>query len=313
MIRLFIVLLVVMGSAAEAVGAVRYDNPSWSPDGLRLVFESNRDGNTAVYTVNPDGADLFRLTDGTANDAQPAYSPGGSRIAFISDRNGLLETFLMNDDGGGVRRLSAGEREDYAPSWFPTGNLIAVMSRKRGHLGHDLVLIDLKTLKRATMTDSTTNDMDPQWSPDGKWILYRSSAMDPTARSWPELQKAVKHTEEVYLLDVVSGDRYAVTHAAGTARPVGWINDQTVVTVHAGEEDDVLRSTWIAHIAEGDSLPSEEIGRVPRGVVPRMLTVETEDYPLGSLVFARERDGVSGIYIRRHQTTVDVPVIVGPR
>jgi Tol biopolymer transport system component len=51
-----------------------YD-PAWSPDGKRLAFGSERDGNPEIYVMNADGTDVTRLTNNPAVDYQPAWSP----------------------------------------------------------------------------------------------------------------------------------------------------------------------------------------------------------------------------------------------
>lgn len=62
-----------------------YD-PSWSPDGRRIVFTSTRDGNREIYSVNADGTDLRNLTNHSDSDYDPSWSPDGRRIAFTSTR-----------------------------------------------------------------------------------------------------------------------------------------------------------------------------------------------------------------------------------
>ncbi len=56
--------------------------PAWSPDGRRIAFESDRDGNDEIYVMNADGSGVTRLTDNDAIDRSPAWSPDGRRIAF---------------------------------------------------------------------------------------------------------------------------------------------------------------------------------------------------------------------------------------
>src|SRR5436309_1871051 len=52
----------------------------------KIVFESHRDGNGEIYSVNPDGTELTNLTNSQADDAAPTWSPDGSKIAFVSSR-----------------------------------------------------------------------------------------------------------------------------------------------------------------------------------------------------------------------------------
>lgn len=62
--------------------------PDWSPDGQRIVFMSERDGNRELYVMNADGSNPVRLTDNVGDDNQPRWSPDGSTILFESNRDG---------------------------------------------------------------------------------------------------------------------------------------------------------------------------------------------------------------------------------
>ena len=80
--------LFVLGPPRQAPTVV-YLNPSWSPNGKAVLFESNRDGGKlAVYSIGADGSGLRRLTPEGATAEQPAFRPDGKRIVFRSDRDG---------------------------------------------------------------------------------------------------------------------------------------------------------------------------------------------------------------------------------
>ena len=54
-----------------------YDvHPSWSPDGSKIAFQSDRDGRDQIYVMNADGTGQTSLSDNTAFDEEPAYSSG---------------------------------------------------------------------------------------------------------------------------------------------------------------------------------------------------------------------------------------------
>ena len=82
------------GSAKARVGEGRW--PSWSPDGSRIVFASDRDGDFEIYLMDRDGANVTQLTHNSAEDWDPAWSPTGAAIAFTSAQNGEPEIFLMD-------------------------------------------------------------------------------------------------------------------------------------------------------------------------------------------------------------------------
>jgi Tol biopolymer transport system component len=83
-----------------------YAAPAWSPDGRKIAFVSERDGNSEIYVMNADGSGQRNLTRNPAYDADPAWSPDGRKLAFVSNRDGSYRVYVMNADGSGQRRLA---------------------------------------------------------------------------------------------------------------------------------------------------------------------------------------------------------------
>jgi Tol biopolymer transport system component len=95
----------VVADVVVQLSGFRDSYPSWSPDGGRIVFESNRAGSHDIWVMNADGSDVRRLTDHPALDETPVFSPDGERIVFASEREGELDVFSMRPDGSGLVNL----------------------------------------------------------------------------------------------------------------------------------------------------------------------------------------------------------------
>ena len=97
--------------------------PVWSPDGAKITFHSNRDGNFEIYVMNVDGSEQTRLTDNDVDDFLPMWSPDGRLIAYASvmqneDDTRQPELFVMNADGTNLRNLTDGQG-GFNPYWLP--------------------------------------------------------------------------------------------------------------------------------------------------------------------------------------------------
>jgi len=79
--------------------------PVWSPDGSKIAFTTNRDGNPEIYVMNRDGSGVRRMTNSPQIDVSPTWSPTGAQLAWVSDRTGTPKIYIMNVDGTGQRPL----------------------------------------------------------------------------------------------------------------------------------------------------------------------------------------------------------------
>ena len=89
-----------------------------------LIFETNRDGNEEIYTMNADGSNRVDLTRNPADDTDPRWSADGSRILFASNRAGNYQIYTMNADGSGVTRVTHDSNDDRRPTWTADGHIL---------------------------------------------------------------------------------------------------------------------------------------------------------------------------------------------
>src|SRR5215218_7851143 len=88
----------------------------------KIAFQSNRDGNAEIYTMDTDGSDQTRLTYSSADDFNPEFSPDGSKIVFSTVRDGNFEIYVMNADGTHQTRLTINSGGDGDPAWRLEGS-----------------------------------------------------------------------------------------------------------------------------------------------------------------------------------------------
>ena len=146
----------------------------------RILFDSGRDGNRELYSMNPDGSDVVRLT--TTPDDQESHaasSPNGTRILFESTPgpygSDVVDPaiYVMNADGSGRVNLSNGSYGDQAPVWSPDGSRVAFTSSYSRAEGIDVWVMNADGTGLVNLTNSPTpNEYVPTWSPDGSRILY---------------------------------------------------------------------------------------------------------------------------------------------
>ena len=136
---------------------------SWSPDGSKIVFFSNRDGNGEIYVMDSNGKNQANLTNHPALDAAPTWSPDGTKIAFHSNREGDQDDiYAMNPDGVNVVNLTRHPWEDQAPAWSPDGRWIAYHAFRVGRRP-DIHVMDANGDNQKQLTGAPGSDTDSTW------------------------------------------------------------------------------------------------------------------------------------------------------
>jgi TolB protein len=136
-------------------------SPSFSPDGSRIVFVSNRGGTPQIYIMDSNGYNIARISFKGAYNTSPSWSPGGERIVFAGRYGGNNQIFTAKPDGSdSVMLTTAGSNDE--PSFSADGRFIAFTSDRDGYQAAYIMRANGEGQKRISPPGVTA--MWPRWS-----------------------------------------------------------------------------------------------------------------------------------------------------
>lgn len=135
---------------------------SFSPDGSRIVFESDRSGSQQIYVMNADGSQQQRISFFGGRAATPEWSPRGDQIAF-THIVGNLRIAVMSPAGANMRYLTD-SWQDEAPTWAPNGRIVQFFRTEKGSGKTSIWQVDL-TGRNERKLPTPVDASDPAWGP----------------------------------------------------------------------------------------------------------------------------------------------------
>ena len=189
------------------------------PDGNRLVYTSTRDntdmqkGNYSdpfnypqgaeLYSCNPDGSDLKRLTNNKCYDAEVSLSPDGNWILFTRQINGKLDLWKMRSDGSEQQQIT------FTPDWQEGGSFFiddeTIICRgweleKQAPRGMPMSIFTMKSdgSNRVRVTNDPGTNWAPFPAPDGDHFVF--------------VKVLPPHNYEIYLMSLSTGEQTRLTY-----------------------------------------------------------------------------------------------------
>jgi len=161
--------------------------PSFSPDGTRIAFISDQDGNQEIYVMSVDRSGSRRLTfTPDIQEDLPSFSPDGSKIIFGSINGHDEELYMMNTDGSQIQNIcNAPNSNEGRPRFSSSSLLITFDSDRNGNweiYTARLQVDELADVKQVTNRPDFVDRL-PSFSPSGDLILFRAQAAGRGAES----------------------------------------------------------------------------------------------------------------------------------
>ncbi len=145
-------------------------------DSARIAFASYDGNDFEIFTVNPDGSGLRQLTDNAVDDWGATWSPDHTQLAFRSGIGAESAIYIMDLDTNNIQRVSAPQMRVGNPyyqgtmTWSPDGAYLAYDADFNGNW--DIWTSRISDGQLTRLTNSISEDLHPDWSPDGTQIVF---------------------------------------------------------------------------------------------------------------------------------------------
>jgi PKD repeat protein len=186
---------------------------AWSPDGARIAFASDRDGQPELYLMNAaDGSNVTRVTNGVGFKGSPSWFPDGARLVFDCEvESGNLDVCAINADGTGIVRLTNAPGRDESADVSPDGTRIAFAASM------GIAVMDADGAN-VTRLPTFGEDGEPDWSPGGGRIAF-TKRFGGACNDYCEDGIYTINADGGSLLRFASGSQAAWRPAAGDTPP----------------------------------------------------------------------------------------------
>jgi TolB protein len=275
---------------------------SWSPDGKKLVFLSNRGGKTDLYSVENDGTGEMRLSEDGEWKAAPAWSTDGKRIAFMAYRDKSYYICDVDSNGTDRRELSPKgvrsflrqfytnqSKHPLTPGyWLPakatyhrSADVIAFITGGSG--GGNLSVRHVSNGKSITSTKGL-RVQEFAWSPNGKTIATVSRQGDTTYFD-VHVTDLRGHSKHLKTFEPFCGD-------------LSWSPDGSKIALGAKQD-----GNWDIYLLKSDGTTSKRLTDKPG------LDIWPSWSPDGKqIAYCSERGGRRDIFVFEFKTNIEVMI-----
>jgi Tol biopolymer transport system component/serine/threonine protein kinase len=187
------------GEPEELITTTREDSrASWSPDGTKIAFNSDRGGDMNIWLYSFSDASTRQLTKGPGGDFQATWSPDGKSIGFFSSRSGNADILSLELETSALKQLTNSSAIEINPFFSPDGKYIAYQSDQTGRPEVWVMNADGTNARQLTRVGLRGHFL--RWNKAGDAVIFR--AVGDTPRT---VQASLDGSEPVALPEVTGG------------------------------------------------------------------------------------------------------------
>ncbi|MGF1634675.1 MAG: DPP IV N-terminal domain-containing protein [Phycisphaerae bacterium] len=194
--------------------------PTFSPDGQRIAFSSNRSGSWDIYVTDLAGKQTTQITSQRTHELHPSFSPDGTKLVYstVGNRSGQWELWTADLVSSERKMIGYG----MFPVWSPAGDKIAFQrGRDRGSRWFSLWTLDLVDGEGRMPTEvavsGTAAIVAPTWSPDGSKLAFTTV-----------LKKGNSTIHDVWTIKADGTERRRLTDGTGGNNQPFWAVDNRI-------------------------------------------------------------------------------------
>jgi TolB protein len=152
------------------LGAIPADATFPGKNGQITYVHISPDGDVHLFVANPDGSHELQLLAMTSEGSD--WNATGDKIAFDFFDGSTVQIGTINPDGSGFVQLTFDPAFHASPTWSPDGKSIAIDFESDTEHGIQIIDASDGTVQLQVTSNPSGVDVEPQWSPNGQWIVF---------------------------------------------------------------------------------------------------------------------------------------------
>lgn len=212
--------------------------PDISPDGAKVAFASNRDGNWDIFVMPITGGKAVQITSDESDELHPSWSADGGKIVFsrMGPTSGRWEMWVTDaHQASGATFIGYGLFPRFCPTSGTGSNgsdrIVYQLGRERGQRSFAIWTIDYLDGQSSNPTliasSSTAALINPTWSPDGAYIVYSSvPSAGPAAGGPPAAELWLASVTAEATIRLTSSDLRAIRPVWGPSNRLYFVSSR---------------------------------------------------------------------------------------